>query len=180
MTNPDTFPVFTKVCRIGTVLVGRRYASLYVKIQTRLEGCRGVLSITGVEGPTASGNALGGCGQLVMSQWKIGTFAKGWNRSKVAALRDVWERWHLNDMNAGGPLQMEHLRKPEIERLWGEQRSLFKGDYYSWAKAVLKRAGLETEGGFAYGAKWHFQELPEDVLTWLQALPDADKQPAWV
>lgn len=33
--------------------------------------------------------------------------------------------------------------------------------------------------GYKYGSEWKRKEVPEDVLAWLQALPDADQQPAW-
>lgn len=31
-----------------------------------------------------------------------------------------------------------------------------------------------------YGGQWWREEVPADVLAWLQALPDADRAPAWV
>ena len=34
--------------------------------------------------------------------------------------------------------------------------------------------------GYKYGSKWLTVEVPADVLDWLQALPDTDKEPAWV
>lgn len=51
---------------------------------------------------------MGGCGQVGISRNIVP--AKGWTPSMVRALRSAWDRWHLNDMNAGTPAQMEHLR----------------------------------------------------------------------
>ncbi len=35
-------------------------------------------------------------------------------------------------------------------------------------------------GGYRYGSAWLKEAVPEDVLTWLNGLPDTDKAPAWV
>lgn len=51
------------------------------------------LSITGVEGPKANGDASGSCGQLDVSRHN-------------PRLAELWARWHLNDMRAG----CEHQR----------------------------------------------------------------------
>lgn len=34
--------------------------------------------------------------------------------------------------------------------------------------------------GYQYGSAWKREEVPQDVLDWLFALPDAEKRPAWV
>ena len=34
--------------------------------------------------------------------------------------------------------------------------------------------------GYKYGTLWCFEEVPEDVLAWLKALPETDGKPAWV
>lgn len=49
----------------------------------------GRLSITGVEGPRGSGNVSGGCGQIVMHEWDINKYGKGWDAEKVAKLREI-------------------------------------------------------------------------------------------
>ena len=36
------------------------------------------------------------------------------------------------------------------------------------------------ECGYKYGTAWLKKEVPEEVIQWLKALPDADKVPAWV
>ena len=94
----------TKIMRIGTVDTGAgRFVSLYVKAKYSEDG---QLSITGVEGPTPSGNCHGGAGQIDMHPWNITTYAPGWNAASVKKLRAVWGEWHLNDMKAG----CEHQR----------------------------------------------------------------------
>lgn len=56
------------------------------------------LSITSVEGPLSNGDALGSCGQA--RDLDVAVYATGWNKARVDKLRDLWERWHLNCMNA--------------------------------------------------------------------------------
>ncbi len=87
---------FLKIVRIG---IGkpewtRRGYSVFCKIRFK----DGRLSISGVEGPLSSGNCRGSCGQIDMHPWHIQTYAPGWNSRKEKQLREVWERWHLNDM----------------------------------------------------------------------------------
>jgi len=143
----------------------------------------GRLSITGVEGPLPSGNALGGCGQIDMHlQPGELNLAPGWTMAMARKFLAVWKEWHLNDMHAGTPLQTAELK-----------RHTFPGhpaNHYDWAKGVLKDAGLDPDmslpggafppKGYSYGSAWLSVDVPEDVLAWLQALPVTDKQPAWV
>lgn len=34
--------------------------------------------------------------------------------------------------------------------------------------------------GYKYGSAWLYEEVPTDVLAWLQSLPDTDQKPAWI
>lgn len=102
-----SFRPFTKIVRVGITLVhdGRheRLAAVFCKIQF---DAAGRLSITGVEGPLPNGDALGSCGQIVMSDWNIVAYAPGWDADRVEKFREIWRQWHLNDMRAG----CEHQR----------------------------------------------------------------------
>jgi hypothetical protein len=96
---------FTKVYRIGTAKTyGGRFYSIYVKAEYK----DGILSITGVEGPLASGNCLGGCGQIdvELKPENLYNTAPGWTVGSIKRLMEIWDRWHLNDMRAG----CEHQR----------------------------------------------------------------------
>lgn len=128
-----------KIVRIGTIPQGKSRASVFCQIQIK----DGRLSISGVIGPTQSGNARGGCGQIDIEfahrnpkdndkryscpvQPEEFNFALGWNKNKWFTLLDIWQKWHLN------------------------------------------------------GRSMNKEELPQDVTDFLEALPDTDKQPAWV
>ena len=156
---------FTKVVFIGTRAVYNRRAKVFCSI--KFEGGR--LSITGVEGPMSSGNAIGSCGQIDVAysaddEW---SFAAGWNPAVLSRFAERWSRWHLNDMRAGSPRQEEFLRKNG------------HGGYDA-AIASLTVAGLQPDDGYRYGSAWLNEEVPEEVLAELRNLPDSDLQPAWV
>ena len=97
-----------KILRIGTISTGNQRASVYFKV----ENSRGQWSFTGVIGPRRSGNAAGGCGQIVMEfahrrnqdndrrftsliKPENVRFAKGWNRDKLLDFINAWETYHL-------------------------------------------------------------------------------------
>lgn len=92
--------------RIGTVpawtRTGERPVSVFVTVEFTADGR---LSITGVEGPTSSGDAAGSCGQIdstLREHLDAGRFvpAEGWTLDRVRGLLDIWDAWHLNDMSA--------------------------------------------------------------------------------
>lgn len=140
-----------KVIRLGTAPVGGRRASVFCRIRLK----DGELSITGVEGPLASGSALGGCGQIVghLDPFSINP-APGWDRAKVHRFLELWDQWHLNHMRAGCTHQREN----------GE-------------KEVGKPCDV---CGYRYGSAWLSAELPQHVVDFMESLPESDKKPAWV
>jgi len=176
-----------KTIRLGTVAVGRRAASVFCRIKIE----DGKLSISGVEGPLPSGNALGSCGQIDMhlkaSSFK--TFAPGWNFWKVKKFLDIWARWHLNDMQAG----CEHQRAAKWEDRRIDANELpanhmanrdERGVLAIWVRPDEHKEGLLCAPcevcGYKYGSMWRKEELPADVVGFLQHIPDTDKTPAWV
>lgn len=248
-----------KVIRIGTVPThnGRR-----ISVFCRIEYKSGRLSISGVEGPTHSGNAHGGCGQIVMhlrDQVDTITPAPGWTREMLVRFFEVWDEWHLNDMRAYDaemqaaawdksarkavlgyefdlksavsdqqrklkeraeaalkqygtasytPEEQAVMNLPYSVVLWvaeGEAEPAAP-DHYERSKHAyggnggnIKQPERKTLGwlrpeehpegllgrrlrpdGPAYGSDHFKHPVPQDVLDFLQSLPCADKQPAWV
>lgn len=147
------------------------------------------LSITGVEGPMHNGDARGSCGQISMSYRTAEeraqiTPAPGWTPEMIARFFDVWERWHMNDMQAGSPRQ----------RAWIEAHPEQSREYTALTQA-LADAGLNPDAEYLYagvnsrpaephpyryGEAWIRESVPADVVAFLESLPDADKAPAWV
>lgn len=159
---------FTRVLLPGTVPDGSRRFSLFVTV--KWDGAR--LSIVGVEGPMKNGNARGGCGQVGVSRDLVP--AVGWTPDMVDALRSAWDRWHLNDMNAGTPEQMEYLRSHGGPMEYGA------------ACDTLKAAGILTvpdprdpSRSYTYGSAWLSEPVPEDVLSVLASLPESPTPHPW-
>lgn len=176
--NPATVPVYGR--RTGQ----ERQGQLYIEIKWQ----DGQLTLSGVEAPLKGGDCLGSCGQ-------VGIDAKaacneGWNRHMLYQLAELWDRWHLNDMNAGSPAQETFVRHWRKTHEYG----------YVEAKAALDAAGLEPDIAhphnytvknddgvvvpqvrpYSYGTAWVHEPVPEHVLEWLYHLPDTPVQPAWV
>lgn len=161
----------TKVMRIGTARThGGGSYSVFVKVKFH----DGNLSITGVEGPTRSGNCYGACGQIDMHEWKIANYAAGWSSALERKLRTVWSEWHLNHMKAGSKAQEDWLKANPVKAVYPES-------HYEKASKALAEAGLNPDAdGYKYGSAWKHQEVPAEVVEFIESLPDADRQPAWV
>ena len=161
MTTPA---MINKIVRVGECRDGNVYCKIEIK--------NGKLSISGVIGPLANSYARGSAGQIIMSDWAISEYAPGWSKDLEQAFRDVWRRWHLNNMRAGTPAQEAELRKHKFPG--------YPASYYTWAKGILETAGLQPDNGYNYGSRWLTEALPDDVISFLESLPPADKTPAWV
>jgi hypothetical protein len=143
-----------------TVCIGKKktYGGRTYRVFCKIKFKDGVLSISGVEGPLPSGNALGGCGQIDMDNGLRGIdLGKGWTRKSLNRFLDIWDKWHLNDMNPG----CEH------QDSWGETYEKYPGAVCPVCKWKL-------------GHGWHKREVPQDIIDWLFLLPDTDVAPAWV
>lgn len=102
---------FKKIIRIGTQKEydsrGKEVeADIFCKIEYRDKGKdnKFELSISGVIGPKSNGDCLGSCGQIDMSLSAEDIKpAANWSKTKIKKLLDIWDKWHLNDMNAATP-----------------------------------------------------------------------------
>ena len=140
-----------RVYRIGSAGFG----TIYIKAEVKDER----LSISGVEGPHANGSCDGSCGQiydtLKSPDLKLN---KDWTTEMVAQLRYIWTRWHLNDMRAG----CEHQRE------------------LGWTKYDEHPSEPCPVCGYKYGTQWLKEDLPESVVSVLEAFPETTVTPAWV
>ena len=83
-------------------------------------------------------------------------------KEQCLELQNIWERWHLNDMRAGTPKQMEALRA------W---RKTVPHESYAADCKMLESIGLLYDGDYKYGSKWLKEDVPITVLEWLFSLP---------
>jgi hypothetical protein len=162
--------MFKKVIHPCDVPVNGKKYPLFCKIEFK----DGRLSISGVIGPNRWGNARGGAGQVEMGFDHLDKsqndprydhpvkaselrFSAGWNRSKWHKFLDAWHRWHLNDLHA----ECEHQQARGIT-------------YQSDPANVCEVCGYKI------GSAWTSRTVPQDVIEFLQSLPDTDKTPEWV
>lgn len=142
-------------------------------IYCRIEFTDGELSIMGVIGPTRNGDAQC-CGQIqdtIREYIADGAYvpAEGWTQALAMDFVEIWNRWHLNRMNAGTPAQMGILRAAGLPR------------NYETACNTLRRVGMlevmRDGKPYRYGQAWIFEEVPAYVIAFLDSLPDSNKEP---
>lgn len=72
---------------------------------------------------------------------------------ELAEIVRLWKLYHLNDMNAGTPLQSAYLK------------TLGKYQGYEWACEELEKVGLYNHDGYKYGSAWLFNKIPQTELN---------------
>ena len=120
----------------------------------------GRLSISGVEGPFASGDCAGAAGQIDMGFGAYKNydpkFSSGWDSKMFNRFRKIWKDWHLNDMHA----ECVHQEK------------------LGWKYNT--HAGQKCpECAYEIGTAWTSREVPEEVLEFLFNLPEASIRNPW-
>lgn len=181
---------FTRILNPGTVEERKHEEREPVPVFVKVEYRGGRLSITGVVGPRANGDAWGSCGQIVetLARKDFKPAPGGFWMLHVKHLRETWARWHLNDMRAGCAHQRaagwEDVRiKPE-ELPESRANRDERGILALWVYRKEHPAGLLCEPcptcGYQYGSKWLREEVPEGVLRFLYELPQVERAPAWV
>lgn len=171
------------------LLLGRHPdGKVWVKVEW--DGTR--LSLTGEIGPTPSGNASGGCGQIDDELAAIDEFAAGWDADLVARLAGTWRRWHLNDMRAGCEHQRAagwHERPIDPAKPTTSYGRHFPGqsqdswNLLGWVRPDEHPDGLLgkpcDECGYRYGTAWLTEAVPADVIERLAALPATEQTHPW-
>ena len=125
--------MFTKIlqpCSCETLGGAMRRA--YVNVEFTDEGN---LSITGVVGPTQSGNCY--CGGQCYDEIRAGQPAEGWTKKMIEELCNIWERWHLNDLRP----YCEHQKADGWDVAAKEEITLYH--YKLNADALLRKKAAE-------------------------------------
>lgn len=178
---PKVFAPLKKTLNPGSVSISgsKQMGSVFLKIvisNTNKDGITySCLSISGVVGPMHSGNCRGSGGQII-EDLKDPTFTlqKEWSQEMLNKLYDIWDKWHLNDINAGCIHQDS----------WDTGVKDINGKYLGHIDFENNPDGLLgkpcPECGYRYGHSWLYRELPEEVVSFLNELPSSEKTPAWV
>lgn len=121
------------------------------------------LAFQGAFGPKSNGNAKGSCGQIVDDLQKQAPYLKSLLRpGQIQQIAKLWKRWHLNDMRAGSPKQMELLRTLRAQPDWLAS--------YERDCTALADAGLLVDDGYRYGSEWLIEEVPAEVIDELRVI----------
>ncbi len=97
------------------------------------------------------------CGQ------NLDTIAQYIKTPKFKRIRQIWEQYHLNDMNAGTKKQAEAIEK------WKAEGNKYE---YSQVCEYLKSIGLYEDGFYKYGHAWLFRPIPDEVIAEVKQLFD--------
>ena len=79
------------------------------------------------------------------------------NNHILKRIVEIWNRWHLNNNNAGTINQMAYLK--EISNEYGLNETCD----YDLECDLLNKAGLYIDKGYIYGTDWLFEPLPKNV-----------------
>ena len=84
-------------------------------------------------------------------------------KTGLRTILNLWERWHLNDMNSGCEYQRTLI--PGIEEEKGKE-FFYAGNYTE----VVKLPDFEECPicGYTYGSAWMFEKLPEYVVEYIE------------
>lgn len=130
----------------------------------------GRLSISGVVGPKANGDALGSCGQIadtIREAIQAGEFtpnqAQGWTVPDVLSFLDMWDQYHLNDMHpeckhqraAGWPQQARQKIRSYMWQL---------NDETSDKKKALEAEAIDRAASVPAGRSTGFNALERKIL----------------
>lgn len=86
------------------------------------------------------------------------------SRSTVERILEIWDQWHLNDLNAG----CEHQTAMGWNKVkLDDSKELTQDNMASWARPEDNPKGLLTKPcpvcGYKYGTSWLVGALPEDI-----------------
>ncbi len=183
-----------KIMRIGTIQINEQSAE-QANVYFKAEFKGGKFSMSGVVGPLSSGNCLGGCGQINMEFKHRNnedddkrynklitpqdiTFAPGWDKEKLFDVLDIWEKWHLNDMQAA----CEHQQSN-----WNTKKEITLINW-SWSDKFHQMRTKATSGELSPDEYKLFQIVSAEVLPvtiksrikWLSPLAEKLLADGWI
>lgn len=150
-----------KTIKLGKVAYTSTRRMNWVEVEVELADTR--LSISGGIW-NARGTDYAVVGQCIAEIDGVADQMTAEDRALWRRIRQVWKRWHLNDMRAGSPRQEEWLRDHPVSYTYLQS-------HYDAAVAALTKAGLypDTEylrngEPYRYGSAWLFEPVPAEIL----------------
>ena len=91
-------------------------------------------------------------------------YENGWSKEKILRIIKLWEKYHLNDTQAGTKLQEDIVNKIEIQQDEEEE------DFYDKSKQILKEKNLLVDRGYSYSTGWLFKPIPKKIVEEMKKL----------
>lgn len=98
-------------------------------------------------------------GQMLGRLLEITKPAPGWRTADIFSLHTIWERWHLNDLNAA----CAHM---DVDYLATEDHQFGPGG----RRIITGRGNPCPVSDYGYGQAWLYEPLPDHVLTEVRRL----------
>lgn len=80
-------------------------------------------------------------------------------------LLNIWDQWHLNDLNAGTDAQRKILDEHEND---SKYQKLDK--FLDRPRAILKDFKSNPDRGYDYGSAWLYRPIPDDVVDFIKMI----------
>lgn len=168
--------VFEKTLHFPTVCVGvgrgRGYKTLVVNIRLEIRLCRDWETLEKKQMYVFSASAHGiGCWGQCLDYLQANAekyIIPDSKRELFNRICEIWQQYHLNDLQSGTRKQTENLTK-----------ELHRADHYTEACEYLKSIDLFEDRGYKYGHGWLCKEIPSEIVaeivTW-QEIEDVDTE----
>ena len=114
--------------------------------------------ILSISGHTKIGNRDESGGQIhdtIKENLDIMEFEVGFSKKDISKLIDIWERYHLNDLQSGTKKQTDFLN--DFYKISSVERS------YENDVKLLENEGLLVDNGYSYGSNWLIEILPTNL-----------------
>ena len=154
---------------------------VFVTVQIKSKPAGKTLSIRGVIGPKANGDAKGSCGQIqdyLTDGRTITDYADGWSPEAVKQIQAIWSQHHLNDLTAGSPAQEACLaQRPDLKTY--EERCEYLASQNLNPDPDFSHPDDKEGMRYKYGSAWLHTDLPDSVIDWFESLTETKVANPW-
>ena len=177
---------FKKIINPGKVSC---YKDMQYSFYIEIEYKDGRLTLHGVVGPMSNGDCKGSCGQNYEKLDCINEYESGWNKSLCKELKEVWQRWHLNDTNpccihqrelgwldkVNTPVTLYHFHlKNEVSKMKSNIEKHVLSDFRKGQTIIPDQEEVRISNLKNFYDSWE-KDLPDDIKDFTDSiLPVAD------